>query len=168
MVKTSSMVYKSLVVGVIVLFIGVGIQPAFAVTPDTSDSDEDCNICPKVSNLRLVLLERLVNRFETLISKLSVVSKLNPVIDEKYKELSDAITTFKEMNKELQFERPLIIRRILCGIALIICIVVVIISTFILVQPWFEEFWDKVIAPITYTVLTITALLCEPFAPLEL
>ena len=34
MLKTSSMVYKTLVVGVIVLFIGVGIQPTFAITKD--------------------------------------------------------------------------------------------------------------------------------------
>jgi len=30
MVKSSSMVYKTLVIGVIVLFIGIGVQPAFA------------------------------------------------------------------------------------------------------------------------------------------
>ena len=57
--------YKSLVVGVIVLFIGVGVQPAFAVTPDTSDSEDDCNLCAKkVSKSHLILIESLLNRVE--------------------------------------------------------------------------------------------------------
>jgi hypothetical protein len=36
-------------VGITVLFLGVGIQPAIAITPTPSDSEEDCEICPKMS-----------------------------------------------------------------------------------------------------------------------
>jgi len=86
----------------------------------TKNPNDDCDLCPKVSNLHLVLIDRLVNRVETLKTELSVVSKLNPLIEEKYQELSKRITTFKEKNKELQFERPRIIRKILCGIAFLI------------------------------------------------
>ena len=159
MVKTSSMVYKTLVVGVIVLFIGVGIQPAIAVTPNTADSEEECNLCPKVSNLHLVLLERMLNRVETLTSKLSVVSKLNPLIEEKSQVLSDAITTFKEKSNEFKFERPLIIRRILCGIAFTIYSVVWLIGGVLSLIPGFDE----IIWPIMYATLVVTALICEPF-----
>ena len=57
--------YKSLVVGVIILFVGVGIQPAFAVSPDTSESEDDCNLCAKkVSKSHLILIESLLNRVE--------------------------------------------------------------------------------------------------------
>ena len=59
--------YKYLVVGVIVLFIGVGIQPAFADNISlikTSDSEEDCNLCPKASKQRLTLINGLLNIME--------------------------------------------------------------------------------------------------------
>jgi hypothetical protein len=39
--------YKTLIIGVIILFVGVGVQPAFAV--DVSNNEDECNLCPKVS-----------------------------------------------------------------------------------------------------------------------
>ena len=98
MAKTSSMVYKTLVVGVIVLFIGIGIQPAFAVTPNTTDSKDDCKLCPKVSSLHLFRLKRLLNRLEKYDNELSVLSKLNPEIEEKYQEISNYINTDKPIS----------------------------------------------------------------------
>jgi hypothetical protein len=44
--RNPAWLYKTLVVGVIALFIGMGVQPAVAVTPD---SEEECELCPKVS-----------------------------------------------------------------------------------------------------------------------
>ena len=41
MVKTSNMVYKTLVVGIIVLFIGIGIQPAFATVQQSADFNNE-------------------------------------------------------------------------------------------------------------------------------
>ena len=38
--------YKTLVIGVIVLFVGIGIQPAFAITSDISINN--CELCPKI------------------------------------------------------------------------------------------------------------------------
>ena len=38
------------VVGITILFLGVGIQPAIAVTPDTYDSNDYCVLCLKLSN----------------------------------------------------------------------------------------------------------------------
>ena len=64
MVKASNWVYKTITIGVIVLFICVGIQPAFAFNPNTLDSEEECNICPKINNLHLSRLKNLLNRVE--------------------------------------------------------------------------------------------------------
>ena len=94
------MFYKTLIVGVIVLFIGVGIQPAFAVTPNDSDSEDDCNLCPKVSNLHLVRLKNLLNRLEKYDNILSALSKHYPEFEERYQELSDRLTAFIEMDME--------------------------------------------------------------------
>ena len=97
---------KALVVGIIVLFIGVGVQPAFAnevsITNKTSDVEEDCN-CNPVSNLHLVRLERILNRVESYTNIISIFSNRNPVIQEKCEELSNEITTLKETNNELKF-----------------------------------------------------------------
>ena len=41
-----------LVIGIILLFVGIAFQPAVAVTPKTTVNDDDCNLCPKVSNLK--------------------------------------------------------------------------------------------------------------------
>ena len=56
---------NGLVVGVILLFIGIAIQPAIAVNPISTDNEDDCDICPKISNLHLVRLRSLINRVET-------------------------------------------------------------------------------------------------------
>ena len=104
MLKTSNMVYKTLIVGVIVLFVGVGIQPAFAVNVSTylSEDENDCNLCPKDSNLHLVRLKSMIDRLETLNNRLSVISKHNPEIADIYRELSDRISTLTGLNLVLK------------------------------------------------------------------
>jgi len=57
---------KGLVVGVILLFIGISVQPALAINTISSDNEEDCSICLKVGKLQDVRLKRLLDRFETL------------------------------------------------------------------------------------------------------
>ena len=80
--------YKSLVVGVIVLFIGVGINPAVAVTPDNSNNRDDCELCPKVSN-------QLNDELEVIINRLLSIIKYYPITDEEQQELSDSIKTIQ-------------------------------------------------------------------------
>ena len=93
------MLSKTLVVGVIVLFIGVGIQPAFAVTPDKSESDDDCNLfAKKISKPHLVLLKSLLNIIDRQINKLSIISKQNPILEKKYPELFTKIAILKEIS----------------------------------------------------------------------
>jgi len=97
-----------------------------------SDSDDDCNLCPKVSNLHLVRLKSLFNRLGKYNNKLSIVSKLNLELEEKYQEISNSITTLIEMNKELNpnGEYPNI------------CYIIAIIAL-----PFFTV-WDEVLMPI--------------------
>ena len=120
---------KGLVVGVILLFIGISIQPAFAINSISSDNEEDCSICPKVSKQHLVRLKSLINRAESLNNKLLVMSKLYPEVAEKYQELSDRIITIKEMNKELKPDRKY---PIICTILLIIWLPVSFILAYII------------------------------------
>jgi hypothetical protein len=97
------MLYKTLVVGVIVLFIGVGVQPAIAtVENDSIEKDDDCNLCAKkVSKPNLVFLKGLLDIIDRNINKLSVISKNNPILEKKYPELFTKITILKEVSNEL-------------------------------------------------------------------
>jgi len=90
----TSCVKNGLVLGVILLFIGVVFQPSVAVNPISSDNEEDCDICPKVSNQHLVRLRSLIDKVETLNNDISLMSRLNPEVVEKYQELSDRIWSF--------------------------------------------------------------------------
>ena len=74
---------KTLAVAVILLFIGVGVQPAVAVTPDTSNSEDDCDICLSV---------------EDLIDNKDV---------DKYQELLDKINSLKGGDEELNYDGPI-------------------------------------------------------------
>ncbi len=103
----TSCVKNGLVVAIVLLFIGVAVQPSIAVNPIPSDNEEDCDICPKSSSLHLVRLKSLINRVETLDNKLSVMSKHNPKVADKYQELSDKIITLSEMNKILNSNNSL-------------------------------------------------------------
>jgi len=62
----TSFVKNGLVMVVIVLFIGVAVQPSIAINPISSDNEEDCSICPKVIKTHLVRLKEILLRFETL------------------------------------------------------------------------------------------------------
>ena len=100
MVKNPVLLYKTLVVGVIVIFIGVGIQPAFAVNIISTDNEEDCSICLPVNRLQVVRFKSLLNRLERYSDALLLSSKLNPIVADKYKELSDSIAILTEMDVE--------------------------------------------------------------------
>ena len=103
--KNSSFLKKILVVGVIVLFIGIGMQPAIANNVSitkTSYSEEECDICPKASKKHIERLINMLDRIEKYDYQLSEFSKINPELEDKYQELSKRITIFDEMNEELK------------------------------------------------------------------
>jgi hypothetical protein len=109
---------KALVVGIIFLFIGVGVQPAFAkntIKTTISETLEDCE-CQTVSNHNFDRLEKLSIRIEKLLNRVkiftnivAILSKNNPEISkEKFEELSNRITRLKDINEKLD-EPPQII-----------------------------------------------------------
>ena len=154
---------NGLVVGVILLFIGVGIQPAMAVNPDTSDSEDDCNLCPKVSSLHLVRLKSLLNRIEKYDNILSVLSKKYPEVAEKYQELLERITTFKEMNQEsLQWKFPFI-RLIFCPFSIVILSVLFVIGGFMTLLPGIDKFYEKIFIPLLNASIYAFLFFCCPF-----
>jgi hypothetical protein len=102
---------KVVVVGIIVLFIGVGVQPSFANEVSItaiSNNEDDCN-CEPISNLHLVIreilsnkLDRLLNRLEVYTGIILILYRYNPDVTEKFEELSNEIITFKEINNALK------------------------------------------------------------------
>jgi hypothetical protein len=96
-----------IVVGIIALFLGLAIQPSVAVQPDITESDKDCNLCAKkVSKSHLILIEILLNRLERYDNLFSVLSKRNPIIELKYKEISENIGILKEMTDNINWDFP--------------------------------------------------------------
>jgi hypothetical protein len=111
-----NMFMKGLVVGIIFLFIGVGVQPAFArdtIKTTISETLEDCE-CQPIRNHNLDRLEKLsirtnmlLNRVRIFTNIVGILSKNNPEISkEKFEELSNRITTLKELNENLNLYNP--------------------------------------------------------------
>ena len=100
-----NMLKKILAVGIIILFIGVGIQPAFAVDTKTSvvnqQKEENCG-CEVVSKSNLVKVKRLLNRLEVNSKLLSVLSKNHPELVETSEGLSNEITILNGIYKGLK------------------------------------------------------------------
>ena len=134
-----------LAVGITILFLGVSINPAIAVNPKSSDNEEDCSICPKVSKLHLIGLKNLLNRVETLNDKLSVISKPHPEVAKRYQELFDRITTLKEINTELKSDTPY---PIFCNI-----LEIMVVSTILYVT--ITSYTPDIVPDIIYYILLI-------------
>ena len=129
MIGELSMKKEILIFGIICLFLGVGIQPTFAVeitNISPSEDIEDCN-CQVADNYNPVRLEGLLNRAKRLINRVEIFTKLmpllykdNPEVIEKCEELSGKITTYREMiDEELSDHISLYgsqSNRVLCGI----------------------------------------------------
>jgi len=43
---------RGLVIGIIFIFIGIIFQPVIAVTPNTSEIEDDCDICPSIKKIK--------------------------------------------------------------------------------------------------------------------
>ena len=120
----NSIVKKSMIFGIIFLFIGIGIQPVFAseITNDTiSDNIEDCNC--QVDDNNLVRVERLFNRIESLLDRVEIFTNLiplaykdNPEVIKDFEELSEKINTFKEMKEEFNSDSAFLDDELICDI----------------------------------------------------
>ena len=95
---------KLLVVGIIVLFIGVGVYPVIAVETNSSmvNNQDDCG-CEDVSNIHLERIGSKLERLKGYTKSLLLLSKRNPVIYEKCLEVSDSINTITEKYEELSY-----------------------------------------------------------------
>ncbi len=96
---------KILAIGIIVLCIGVGIQPVFAVDTKQSivkkESVEDCG-CEEIDSRHLVRFERQLNRWEVYSKVLLVLSKYNPELREIREELTIEISKLTEIFEEFK------------------------------------------------------------------
>ena len=87
---------KGLVVGIIVLFLGVGFQPAFAkeIISTISNNEDDCN-CDVVSKSELLRFERLLTRFKLVIKSILMRYRNIPEIEEKCNEILNILNIDK-------------------------------------------------------------------------
>lgn len=110
---------KIWVVGIVVLFIGVGVYPAVAVESkssiDNKHSEDDCG-CEVISNPNFIKIKGLLDRLEAYTKILLVLSKHNPEIAEKCQEISDRIITITDKYEELKTEALLDDYPIICAI----------------------------------------------------
>jgi hypothetical protein len=141
--------YKTLVVGVIFLFVGIGIQPAFADGSNFSDSDIGCNLCAeKVSKSHLGFINGLLNIIVKNENQLSTFSKQYPQIDEQYQELSNAITIFSEEVNNIYRNGDSFI----CAIIRVLCSPLARILNLLAPLPWY---------PSKYIIATLHSILSE-------
>jgi hypothetical protein len=160
-----SIIKKGLVAGIIVLFIGIGVQPAFAVDISNnrpSEYIEDCGC--EINDNNLVRIKSLLKRIESLLDRVEIRIKLittlykdHPEVIEDCEEISEKITTFREMNEENFSERISISgsqsNKIICDILEILYLLtfpIVIILTPI--RDKYEE------GTIIYIMLTLVAV----------
>jgi hypothetical protein len=92
---------KILAVGIIIMFISVGVHPAFAVNTRQSivdkASEDDCG-CEDIDKKQLDELEKQLNRLEVYSKLILVLSKHNPELSELSEELSNRITILMTLN----------------------------------------------------------------------
>ena len=96
---------KALVIGVILLFLGVGFQPALA--NEISAVDEDCLECQPVNRVDLLKVKLLLIRLEVFTN--IVLSKLGhiPEVKEKCQEVSDKMSILNVITEELKLVFPI-------------------------------------------------------------
>ena len=110
---------KALVIGVILLFLGVGFQPALANEISTnivSDIEEDCLDCQPINRVELLRIKLLLIRLEVFTN--IVLSRFGhiPEIEESCQKISNRVTTFREMINELKHDLPWDENPIICTI----------------------------------------------------
>jgi hypothetical protein len=101
---------KTLVIGIILLFIGVSVSSAISVDnkPIVSlDESEECIECRELSNAELVKVKQLINRVEVYSKLLMVLSNYNPEIKDECEEISDKISTLDGLLVRLKPDSPL-------------------------------------------------------------
>ncbi len=122
-----------LAIGIVVLFIGVGIHPALAVNNKQSMvnkvSVEDCG-CGEVSDTDLVKVDRLLDRVEVYSKLLLVLSKHNPELREMSKGLSNQLANINKLYDEFNTDILQQIKHPICYILEPLYVIIFIIWAF--------------------------------------
>ena len=85
---------KTLALGIIVLFIGAGVYPVFAVEIKSTmnKNDEDCG-CDVKSEYKQVIAERLIARLKNYINRIFLQASVASEFEEEFNELLDAFNS---------------------------------------------------------------------------
>ena len=146
---------KALVIGVILLFLGVGFQPALAnevSITETSDVDEDCLECQPVNRVDLLKVKLLLIRLEAITNV--ILSKYGhiPEVEEKCQEISENISILKELKEGLN---PVLPYQDIPPICYILIPLFIVLMTLV---EWFPHSEIPILKQIlTVIMLTITA-----------
>ena len=100
-----SIIRKVLVAGIIVLFLGIGVQTAFAIeisnVKPSSENIEDCN-CQVIDNYKLEKYKNQIDKLETYSKLLLTLSKNYPKVEVEYQKLLNDIDLFKGIYDNLE------------------------------------------------------------------
>lgn len=103
MLYQGNLLSKTLVIGVVVLFVGVSLSSAVSINAKSAmdhEQSEECRECNEVSDADLIKVERLLERVEIYSKLLMVLSKNNPEIKENYENLADMISILNTLNSK--------------------------------------------------------------------
>jgi len=144
---------KSLALGVVVLFIGVGIQPAISnevFIPVTSSSEDDCLECQEVNNVELLKVKLLLLRLEIVTN--IILSKLGdiPEIKDKCEKLLDIIHSTPMLGNNV----------IICNLLFFLLLRMYIRFRIIDELYFYFEETNPAIAEIVYFILGIYSNIC--------
>ena len=85
---------KTLVIGIILLFVGVSVSSAISIDSKPSVSNvesEECSDCRELSKAEMVKVKHLINRLEVYSKLIFILSRHNPELREISEELSNFI-----------------------------------------------------------------------------
>jgi hypothetical protein len=104
---------KIIVISIICLFIGVGVQPALAIEPKVSynniENEEDCDCQTAVSEVDLNRIEKSIDSIEGYTKILSLYSKQYPEYEGISEELNRRISGLKERIQLIVNYNPMLI-----------------------------------------------------------
>lgn len=92
----NNLLAKTLVLGIIVLFIGAGVYPAFAVeiksTMIDNKNDENCDCDVKIE-YKQVIADRLITRLKSYINRIFFQASVASEFEDEFNELLDAFNS---------------------------------------------------------------------------
>ena len=97
---------KGIAIGIICLFIGVGVYPAVSVETETlmvdNQGEDDCG-CEDFGDIHFDRIGSKLERLKGYTKGLLLLSRRNPVVYGKCLEISDSVNTISEKYEELLY-----------------------------------------------------------------